>query len=141
MKKLFLAFMLLTTLAHASIEIPKKILGEYQAVVPAFEFEDENHEKVQASSYVINIHLKSNHLLYKMGDLEMKGLYSELNEDGKFIDLAVNITNNVSIDFDLDLNINKKTGEIRMYGLKGVPEAKLEKKEIKKEKKRRFRRL
>ena len=143
MKKALLFTVLFLSMSWAThaLKIPKKIIGQYQAEVPDFDFED-NGRTVHASGYTLSLILKEEFMLYKSGILELQGSYKSLSENGGLIDLAVEISDNVAIEFDLGLTIDKKTGSIAVSGLKGLPEITLHKKEIQVEKNNRgFKRL
>ena len=105
-------------------------MGQYQAEVPAFEFEDNGHT-VQASGYTLSIVLREDYMWYRTEMLEFYGEYTELKEEKDIIDVSIALSNDLSIDFDLDISYNKRTGALAIRGLKGVPEIQMSKQEIK----------
>ena len=131
MKKALLAatFILSISLSALSLNIPKKLMGQYDAEVPAFEFED-NGRTLKASGYTISLILKEEFMLYKTGILNFHGEYTDVAEKGDIIDIDVAITNEISIKFDIGLSVNKKTGLIAITGLHGVPPVTAKKREI-----------
>lgn len=130
MKKILLFTFVFSFFTAFSVSIPKKLIGQYQTLVPAFEFEDNGHT-VQASSYTLNLILREDYMWYRTEMLEFYGEYTELVEEGDIIDVSIALSNDLSIDFDIDISYNKKTGAIAVKGLKGVPELEMIKKEIK----------
>ena len=129
MKKALLIFTLMLSISASALNIPKKIIGQYDAEVPAFEFEDNGHT-VHASAYTLSLILREDYLVYKTEHLEFNGVYKAVKDNGPLVDIDVAISNSISIDFDLDLQVNKKTGSIAIKGLKGVPEVTAIKREI-----------
>ncbi|MEX1002293.1 MAG: hypothetical protein WDZ35_09290 [Crocinitomicaceae bacterium] len=129
MFKILLAPLLFITFHSFSLELPKQLLGHYESEVPAFEFEYQN-KKMKASTHHVSLYLKENSLRYSCGKLDFYGSYTEIIEGENILELAVNITNDHSVDFDFGLKIDKKTRTLIITGLKGVPEMQLNKREI-----------
>lgn len=127
-KALFLTFLFTTTLSF-SFAIPKKLIGRYETHIPDFEFQD-NGRTVQAAGYNIAISLKEDYLWYYCGNLEFYGTFTKASESGDLVDISVNVSNDLSVQFDLELSLNKKTKSIAVKGLKGIPEVNLYKREI-----------
>lgn len=125
----FAALFISISFSGFSLNIPKKILGQYDAEVPAFEFED-NGRTLKASGYTISLVLKEEFMWYQTGTLKFLGEYKEVVEDGELVDIDVEITNEISIKFDIELVVNKKTGSVAINGLKGVPPVTAKKSEI-----------
>lgn len=143
MKKAFLTVTIITFISFIgfSLNIPKKLMGQYDAEVPSFEFEDKGRT-VKASAYTISLILKEDFMWYKTGSLKFLGVYQDAVENGDLLDIDVEITNEVSITFDIALSVNKKTGSIAISGLTGVPTLTAQKREIVLKKKNRgFKRL
>lgn len=129
MKTTTLAALIICSIQASAISIPKRLIGEYEASVPAFTFDDNGHT-VQAAASTMSIILREDYLWYKTGMFQFYGEYQEVVEEGDFINVAVLLSNDLSVDFDMGLIINKKTGQIAVKGLTGVPEVSLEKRQI-----------
>lgn len=136
MKKFILITFVLSLSTAFSISIPEKIIGQYQAEIPSFEFED-NGRTVHAAGYTLNLLLREDYMWYKTDMLEFYGEYTDLKEKGDIFDVSIAVSNDLSIDFDLDISYNKKTGSLAVKGMKGLPEVELTKRrEIKVNKKK-----
>lgn len=129
MKTLLSLTLLLCTSLSFSFEIPKKLLGRYETHIPDFEFQD-NGRTVQASGYNIAIALREDYLWYYCGSLQFFGVFTQTSEDDENLDISVNVSNDLSIAFNFDLSLNKKTRSIAITGLTGIPEVTLKKHEI-----------
>lgn len=129
MKALFLLTFLLSATYSFSYIIPKKLLGKYETNVPDFEFED-NGRIVKASGYNLTINIREDYLWYYCGDIEFYGAFTQTSEDEDQVAISVNVSNNFSIGFDLELSLNKRTKSIAIKGLTGFLEVILEKREI-----------
>lgn len=140
MKNFLLIFAMLFAFSATSVNIPKKLVGQYDADVPAFEFE-ENGEVRQASGFKLSILLRESSFLYRAGSIDYKGVYNEVNQNGSVIDMKVTVSSSASLSFDLDFIYDKKSNSLSVHGIKGLDEVKCEKKEVVVEKKTRFRRL
>jgi hypothetical protein len=140
MLKTFLFTLSFIALNGFAIEIPKKLLGEYYAEVSSYDFEH-NDRDLKASSHIIRIILKEDAVWYQSGKLTLEGDYKEVKTEGQNVLFDINVSNSKSINFDFNLNVNKKTGEAFLSGLKGVPDTKMRKRPSKPEKNRGFRRL
>ena len=122
------------------INVPKKVVGQYEADIPDFEFE-ENGETKHATGFLLSIFLRENDLLYRAGSLEFKGKYTDVSQNGQYVDMKVNLFNNSSVTFDLDLIFDKKTNQLAVHGIKGIEEVVCGRRQVTVEKKTRFRRL
>ena len=140
MKNFLLACAMLIAITATSVNIPKKLVGQYDAEVPAFEFK-ENGEVKQASGFLLSILLRESSFLYRAGSLEYKGVYNEVNQNGSLVDMQVTVSNSASLSFDLDFVYDKKSNSLAVYGIKGLEQVNCEKKEVVVEKNKRFRRL
>lgn len=140
MKFILLTSAMFIAITATSVTIPKKLVGQYDAEVPAFEFE-ENGEVRQASGFMLSILLRESNFLYRAGSLEYKGEYNEINQNGSIIDMKVTVSSSASRSFDLDFVYDKKSKSLAVHGIKGLDEVKCEKKEEVVEKKTRFKRL
>lgn len=129
MNKLVLLLVLFTVNVAFSNEVPKKALGQYEATVPSFEFVDNGH-KLTASAYDVQITLKPNYMWYQCGSILLRGDYFQVNQDGDLVEIKTKVSNDVSIEFDMGLEVNQKTGSIVIKDLIGVPETKLVKRQI-----------
>jgi hypothetical protein len=112
-----------------SAELPKKILGTYDADIPAFEFEYQN-KTLKASGFHVSLVLKSEIMIYKCGSLEFDGIYEEVLEEGDNVNIGVSIMNTENVKFDLDLCYNKKNRSVSMCSLVGIPAPNMQKREI-----------
>ena len=140
MKKTLLFCALLFAFSASSITIPKKVIGQYDAEVPDFEFE-ENGQTKKAAGFLLSIKLRETNLLYRMGTMEYSGTYTEVLQKGGFVDIKVNVTNNNSLEFDLDLKWDKKTKTLSVKGIKGIEEVICSKVDDMAEKNKGFKRL
>ena len=123
-----------------SITIPKKVIGQYDAEVPDFEFE-ENGQTKRAAGFTLSILLRETNLLYRMGTMEYSGTYTEVVQKGAFVDMKVNIKSNSTLEFDLDLKWDKKSKTLAVKGIKGIDEVVCNKKEEVAVKNKGFKRL
>ena len=122
----FLSFIAVS--AHSN-DLPKYCYGQYDAVMPAFEFED-NDRVHQASAYNLSIKLTPGIVFYQCGLLGFTGTYSNVDQVKDEVSMLVSITNSISIDFDFNISVNKKTRALKISGLNGLPETRLAKREI-----------
>lgn len=129
MKKHLLLFILFLSINSFCADLPKKILGQYQVKIEAFDFQD-NGRTVKAGAYLLSITLKEEFLYYTCGKLTFVGTYSDISEDSDNVVLKANIANDYSVSFDLDISVNKKNLAMNIAGLKGVEVAQLARKEI-----------
>jgi hypothetical protein len=129
MKKGLIFIALFVAFTANSIEIPKKILGQYEADVPAFTFKF-NDKDYKASAYHLSIILKNDILWYKCGSLLFSGSFQSVEEDGENVNVSADFSNNQSISFNLDMSINKKTRSLVIAGQNGLPSTSLVKREI-----------
>ena len=129
MKKVVLIAFLFCVTSAFSIAIPKKYLGQYDTEVPAFEFEDNGHT-VTAGAYTMSIVLQEEYMWYQCGKLRFYGEYLELKDEGEVMDINVEVSNTISIGFDIDISINKNSGAVAVKGLKGLPNLAMKKREI-----------
>ena len=125
---LFLTFLLSTTLSFSFV-IPEKLLGRYETQVPDFEFEN-NGQTIKAAAYNVAVTLREDYLWYHCGDLKFYGVFTDAIENDEQIDIHARVSNDLSIEFDFELSINKKTKSLALRGLKGIPELTLHKHEI-----------
>ena len=109
--------------------VPKKIQGQYQAEVPGFEFED-NNRTIKTAPYQVTLTLKEDYLWYLCGSIKFYGTYTSVVEKDNIINVKVNISNDMSINFDMDLSVDKKSRSLIISGLKGVPITELPKRDI-----------
>ena len=130
MKKALIILSVFTAINANSTDLPKVCLGQYETKVPAFEFV-QNDMLIKASSYNVKLVLFKDYLKYFCGSMEFTGFYEEIDDSSDEVNLSVSITNNISVDFDFELLLNKKTKSIQISGLKGVPVTKLPKSQIK----------
>lgn len=112
-----------------SNDLPKFCFGQYDAVVPSFQFED-NNKVLTASAYKLSIKLTPGVVHYQCGSLGFTGTYSEVDQVKDEVSMLVSISNSISIDFDFNITVNKKTQALKVFGLKGVPATQLAKREI-----------
>jgi len=130
MKKALLTLVLFVSIAANSTDLPKVCLGQYEAKVPAFEFVD-NNNTIKASAYDVKLVLFEDHIKYYCGEIELTGFYESVEDSSGEVNMAVTVTNSISIDFDFNLLLDKKTKSLKIIGLNGVPEAQLPKRQIK----------
>lgn len=140
MKRLSLLMLIFIATSASAFTLPKKILGQYDAEIPPFQFEEDG-EIIQASGYTVSILLRETYMWYRAGNMKFRGSYESVVEDGALVDIKVNVSNKSSVAFPLEMIVNKKTKSLILKGLKGVNQVKLDKKEDKPEKNRGFTRL
>lgn len=129
MFKAGLFFLSFLALSANSNDLPKYCYGQYEALMPAFQFE--HNDKVHAASaYSLGIKLTPEQVFYKCGKLSFTGVYSNVNQEKNDISMMISISNNASIEFDFNISLNKKSKTLRIFGLKGMPDAELAKREI-----------
>jgi hypothetical protein len=129
MKKALLLLALVVVANAFSLTVPKKIMGQYDAEIPAFDFED-NGQVRHASAYSVSILLRENYMWYRCGSMKFRGDYTEIVENGPLLDIQVGISNESSIAFDLEIIIDRRTNSLVLKGLKGLDVVKLDKKQI-----------
>ena len=128
LKQLLLCLSLLSLTAFSNT-LPKKLVGQYEAIVPAFTFEYQNKE-LKAAAYQVSVILKSEFMIYRCGQLEFEGTYAKVDETAENVSLGIHIMNGRSVMFDFGIDIDPKTKTMMIKGLKGVPEAQLTPREI-----------
>ena len=129
MKRIILLVCILWVTNAFSHSIPKKFIGQYDAEVPAFEFEDNGHT-VYASAYTLSIILREDYLWYETEMFKFFGEFKNFEENKDHCNIAVDVSNDLSMNFDFDLHINKKSGDVAISGLTGVPVLELQKRAI-----------
>lgn len=129
MKKGLIAVILFVAFTANSIDIPKKILGQYDAEVPAFTFMF-NNKSFKASGYHLSIIVKDDILWYQCGGLLFSGSFQSVEEEGDDVNVNADFSNEQSISFNLNMKINKKTKSLIIAGHNGIPTANLIKREI-----------
>lgn len=135
MKKGLIIIVLFVAFRANSIDIPKKILGQYDADIPAFTFKF-NDKEFKASAYHLSIIVKSDILWYKCGNLLFSGSFQSIMEDSENVNVKANFSNEQSISFKLNFIINKKTRSLAIASHNGIPATNLIKREIVLKKKR-----
>lgn len=140
MKRLVFLLAIVFATSASAFTLPKKILGQYDADIPPFQFEEDG-EIVQASGYSVSILLRDTYMWYRAGNMKFRGTYSSVVEEGQLVDIKVEVSNKSSVAFPLELIVNKKTKSLILKGLKGIDQVQLEKKEETPEKNRGFTRL
>ncbi|OIQ37677.1 MAG: hypothetical protein BM555_00355 [Crocinitomix sp. MedPE-SWsnd] len=130
MNKALLIFALFASIVANSTVVPKVCLGQYEAKIPAFEFVD-NDKTIKASAYDVKLVLFYDHIKYYCGEIELLGFYESVEDSSGEVNMAVTVTNSISIGFDFNLLLDKKTKSLKITGLNGVPEAQLSKRQIK----------
>ncbi|MFT4599911.1 MAG: hypothetical protein ACI857_000078 [Arenicella sp.] len=133
-KALFLIAILAANVAN-STDLPKICLGQYETEVPAFEFV-KNDQLIKASAYDVKLVLFKDHLSYFCGSIEFTGFYDMIENSADEVNMNISVTNSISVDFDFELLLDKKSKTMKMFGLKGVPEMSIPKRQIKLTKKR-----
>ncbi|MCB9223675.1 MAG: hypothetical protein R2780_04130 [Crocinitomicaceae bacterium] len=140
MKKALVVFGLLLSLKGLTFDFPEKFLGEYNAEIESYKFEySDNYHR--ASSHSIRIILQEDMVWYQSGKVTLEGSYKNVKKAGDNYTFDINVNNNRSIDFDFNIDINKKTGIIILSGLNGVPSTRMIKKLDKPTKNKGFGRL
>ena len=130
MKKAVLIFTILNSLLAKSADLPKVCLGSFETHVPEFEFVHDD-KVIQAAAYDIKLHLFEDHLTYDCGKIHFKGFYESIDNYGGKVAMNISIKNGVSILFDFNLLMDKKTREMQITGLKGLPDTSLSRSSIK----------
>lgn len=129
MYKAALLFLFILAFNVKSNDLPKVCYGQYEAVMPAFEFMN-NDKMYKASSYKVSIKLSPDVVYYKCGRLNFVGTYSNVGQLKDEVSMIVNISNSISVDFNFNVTVNKKTNNLKISGLKGLPETQMVKREI-----------
>ena len=129
MKKGLIVFALFVVFTASSIDIPKKILGQYEADVPAFVFQY-NNKSYKASAYHLSIIVKNDILWYKCGGLLFSGSFQSVEEVGENVNVNADFSNEQSISFNLNMKINKKAKSLIIEGHNGLPTTSLVKREV-----------
>ena len=140
MKKTAFFLLAIISLNGLAFDIPEKFLGEYSAEIESYKFKD-NENYYKASAHMIKVVLKEDMVWYQSGKMIIEGSYRNVHKVGADYLFDINISNSKSIDFNFNIDINKKTGVILLSGLKGIPDTRMSKKMDKPEKNNRFGRL
>ncbi len=130
MKKAVLLFTVLASLVAKSADLPKVCLGSFESHIPEFEFVQDD-KVIQAAAYDIKLHLFEDHLIYFCGKIAFTGFYESIDNSGGMVDMNISIKIGVSILFDFNLLMDKKTREMQISGLKGLPSTSLSRSSIK----------
>ena len=129
MRKATLLFIFFIAINVKSNDLPKVCYGQYDAMMPAFEFED-NNKIHKASAYKVSIRLTPGVVYYTCGSLSFTGTYSNVDQEKEEISMLVSISNSISINFDFNVMVNKKTRNLKISGLTGLPDTEMVKRQI-----------
>ncbi|MBD3639039.1 MAG: hypothetical protein HUJ25_16915 [Crocinitomicaceae bacterium] len=128
MKALLLNGLLILVFAVQEVSIPKKIAGQYFAEAESFQFEDNEHT-VEASSYDVTVILRDEYMWYTVGNMKLFGSYNSVEDKGGLVTIKATVSNDISIEFDVEMIVDKKKDTLIIKGTNGTPDTKLEKQE------------
>lgn len=126
MKNLFFtlfSLVILTTSVSAA-KLPSKAIGKYKGEKPAYTAV-KNEVEISIAEQHVFVGISESLLVFKIGKLTLSGAYSVIKIDGGNYSIKANLTNEKSIDFNLEFLWNKKTIILTLVGTNGEPDTRL----------------
>ncbi|MCH2235800.1 MAG: hypothetical protein MK078_16285 [Crocinitomicaceae bacterium] len=120
----FFLFLLSSSVTLAD-NLPSKALGKYAGEKPAYTAVKHDVE-ISIEEQDVFVTISENTLYYTLGKLSLSGPYSAIKLEGGNYSIKANLTNEKSLNFDLELLWSKKTKNLTILGKNGEPDTTLE---------------
>ena len=117
--------MLLTSTLALADNLPGKAFGKYAGVKPAYTAET-NGIEISIEEQDVFVTITENMVFYTLGSLSLSGPYSAIKIEGGNYSIKAALTNEKSLNWDLELLWSKKTKNLTIIGKNGEPDATLE---------------
>ena len=126
MLNLALAVLTAFTFSNKATDLPKDCLGRYQGEIPAYNVVKDDME-VTVDKQDVSITITDEFVVYRSGNLELKGNYTLKETEDKSFLLTAEMSNGKSINYVLELLVDKKGSKVKVHGKNGEPDVELTK--------------
>lgn len=126
MQKALIAFSFFLSVCAQAGDLPKQCFGQYAGEMQSYNVV-KNEVELSVDKHDVKIIINENELIYSTGKMVVTGAYSFIKQaDGEYL-LVAEVSNGRSINFDLEMVLNKKDDTIYLSGKNGEPSVNLEK--------------
>ena len=117
--------MLLSSTIALADNVPAKAIGKYAGVKPAYTAV-KNDVEISIEEQDVFITISESLVFYSLGTLSLSGAYTAIKLEGGNYSIKATLTNEKSLNWDLEMLWSKKTKNLTIIGKNGEPDVTLE---------------